>query len=86
MIMIFHIVVLKLQSLDKFKVLKKMKIITEEIKNNIAASFQKAAVKAITNRVKTALNEFEIRSISLVGGVAANELLRNEFISIGKEI
>jgi N6-L-threonylcarbamoyladenine synthase len=63
---------------------KKVKI-TEEIKNNIAASFQKAAVKAITNRVKTALNEFEISSISLVGGVAANELLRNEFITIGKK-
>lgn len=59
--------------------------ITDTIKNDIAASFQKAAVKAITNRVKTALNEFDISSLSLVGGVAANELLRNEFSDIAKK-
>lgn len=59
--------------------------ITQEVKNNIAASFQKAAVKAITSRVKLALEEYEINSIALVGGVAANECLRKEFRAIGKK-
>ncbi len=53
--------------------------------NDISASFQKAAVAAITNRIKLALNEFDIKSLSLVGGVAANELIRNEFFEIGKK-
>ncbi len=44
----------------------------------IAASFQKAVVKALTKNVEKALNNFDVNSISLVGGVAANKLLRNE--------
>ena len=76
---------IKTSVLRQIQKIEETEKLTEEIKNNIAASFQKAAVKAITNRVKTTLNEFEIRGISLVGGVAANELLRNEFISIGKK-
>jgi len=58
------------------------KELDEEIKNDIAASFQKAAVNAISKRVLLALKEYEIESISLVGGVAANELLRNEITRI----
>ena len=76
---------IKTSVLRQIQSIEESQKISEEIKNNIAASFQKAAVKAITNRVKTALNEFEINSLSLVGGVAANELLRNEFISIAKK-
>lgn len=57
----------------------------EEIKSNIAASFQKAAVKAIVMRLEIALKEHNVNSISLVGGVAANKLLRNEFMRLGKE-
>jgi len=52
---------------------------------NIAASFQKAAVSAITKRIHYAMSEHNVKSISLVGGVAANELLRNDFFSIGKK-
>jgi len=44
----------------------------------IAASFQKAVVKALTKNVEKALNNFDVNSISLVGGVAANKLLRSE--------
>ena len=51
---------------------------------NIAASFQKAAIKAITKRVEMALNNWQVNSISLVGGVAANKLMRKEFNEIGK--
>lgn len=76
---------IKTSVLRQIQSIEKYQNISEEIKNNLAASFQKAAVKAITNRVKTALNEFEISCLSLVGGVAANELLRNEFQSIANK-
>ena len=76
---------LKTSVLRQIQKLEKEGRITQELKNDIAASFQKAAVKAIISRVKLALNEFEIKSISLVGGVAANESLRNEFKSIGQK-
>jgi N6-L-threonylcarbamoyladenine synthase len=46
--------------------------------NDICASFQKAAVDALLQKVQKALNSFEVKSISLVGGVAANKKLRNE--------
>jgi N6-L-threonylcarbamoyladenine synthase len=45
--------------------------------NNICASFQKAAVDALLQKVQRALNNFMVNSISLVGGVAANKKLRN---------
>lgn len=48
----------------------------------IAASFQYAAVKALTTNVKKAIERFQINSISLVGGVAANKFLQNELESI----
>ncbi len=44
--------------------------------NNICASFQKAAVDALLQKLQTALNNFKVNSISLVGGVAANKKLR----------
>lgn len=60
----------------------------EQIPNNdlalIAASFQKTAVKSLTNNVEKALHKFNVNSISLVGGVAANKLLRTEFERIAK--
>ena len=45
----------------------------------IAASFQHSAVKALTMKVEKALKKYKINSISLVGGVAANKMLRDEF-------
>ncbi len=43
---------------------------------DIAASFQNAVIKALIRSTERALNEFEVKSISLVGGVAANNELR----------
>jgi tRNA N6-adenosine threonylcarbamoyltransferase len=71
-----------LRSIQKIEVDQSL---NDELKNNIAASFQKAAVAAITKRVESAIQEYSINSLSLVGGVAANELLRNEFVRIGKK-
>lgn len=53
------------------------KILVEHLPK-IAASFQKAAILALKKNVEKALNNFEVKSISLVGGVAANDFLRNE--------
>ncbi|RJP61645.1 MAG: tRNA (adenosine(37)-N6)-threonylcarbamoyltransferase complex transferase subunit TsaD, partial [Ignavibacteriales bacterium] len=56
---------------------KNLENISNEELNNIAASFQKAAVEALVRNVKKAISQFELKAISLVGGVAANMKLRN---------
>ena len=53
------------------------RIIPETDLPDIAASFQFAVVKALTNAVLAAVNNFNVKSISIVGGVSANSLLRN---------
>jgi N6-L-threonylcarbamoyladenine synthase len=45
----------------------------------IAASFQYSAVKALSANTERALRKYKINSISLVGGVAANKMLQDEF-------
>ena len=52
--------------------------IPESDLNNISASFQKALVDALVQKVNLALNNHRVKSLSLVGGVAANKKLRNE--------
>ena len=59
--------------------------IPEQVKKDIAASFQKAAVNALLQNCKKALNDFDVYSISLVGGVAANKKLRNEMIKLAND-
>ncbi|MCZ7604225.1 MAG: tRNA (adenosine(37)-N6)-threonylcarbamoyltransferase complex transferase subunit TsaD [Melioribacteraceae bacterium] len=56
---------------------KNLENISNEELNNIAASFQKVAVEALVRNVKKAISQFELKAISLVGGVAANMKLRN---------
>ena len=46
--------------------------------NNISASFQKALVEALVQKVNLALNKYKVKSLSLVGGVAANKKLRDD--------
>lgn len=50
----------------------------------IAASFQKSVVKALIEKSERALKQHHVNSISLVGGVAANNLLREEFAKLSK--
>ena len=45
----------------------------------IAASFQYSAVRSLLINTEKALNKFNVNSISLVGGVAANKMLRDDF-------
>jgi len=60
--------------------------IPEADKNLIAYAFQKSLVSALTRNVVKALNKYRVKSISLVGGVAANTLLRSELESISNKI
>jgi len=53
--------------------------IPESDLNNISASFQKALVDALVQKVDLALHNHKVKSLSLVGGVAANKKLGNEF-------
>jgi len=53
-------------------------------KNDIAASFQVAAVKALTRNVKRAIELYDVKTISVVGGVAANAYLKSEIIKLAE--
>jgi N6-L-threonylcarbamoyladenine synthase len=53
--------------------------------NDIAASFQKAAIDALIQNTETALNDNDVKSISLVGGVAANRKLRDDITILSKK-
>ncbi len=46
---------------------------------DIAAAFQKAVTKALVQKTEKAIQNYDLNSISLVGGVAANKKLREEF-------
>ena len=59
--------------------------ISESDLNNISASFQNALVSALMKNVLLALNNYKVKSLSLVGGVAANNKLRNEFQSLAEK-
>ncbi len=52
---------------------------------DITASFQNAAVKALIKNTEKALKQFNVKSLSLVGGVAANKALREEIVSLGNK-
>ncbi len=45
---------------------------------NLAASFQAAVVDVLVEKTRRAAEEFEAKAVLMAGGVAANELLREE--------
>ncbi|MBL1214519.1 MAG: tRNA (adenosine(37)-N6)-threonylcarbamoyltransferase complex transferase subunit TsaD [Ignavibacteriae bacterium] len=52
---------------------------------NIAASFQKTVVESLKKNVEKALDKYEVKTLSLVGGVAANKAIRNMFDQTAKK-
>ncbi len=58
---------------------------SEEAVNDIAASFQSAVIKALIKNSEKALNNYDVNSISLVGGVAANKYLRDAMINLAEK-
>ncbi|MCF7929272.1 MAG: tRNA (adenosine(37)-N6)-threonylcarbamoyltransferase complex transferase subunit TsaD [Spirochaetales bacterium] len=59
---------------------------SEKSPENIAASFQKAAIDMITSRLRKALSDTGIKALAAGGGVAANSYLRSELFRIGEEM
>ncbi len=58
----------------------------EEVdKNDLAASFQQAVVDSLIARLEKAVVDFKAESILLAGGVAANQVLRNEVEKIARQ-
>ncbi|WBP84029.1 tRNA (adenosine(37)-N6)-threonylcarbamoyltransferase complex transferase subunit TsaD [Mycoplasmopsis edwardii] len=51
-------------------------------KEQIAASFQKVAVEYLIEKTKSALEEYDVETLVLGGGVSANKKLREEFIKL----
>jgi N6-L-threonylcarbamoyladenine synthase len=64
---------------------KDASLISLDDKNEIAAAFQKAVVTALIKKVEKALSQFKVKSISLVGGVAANTELQKSFENLSKQ-
>ncbi len=46
--------------------------------NNIAASFQKAVVTALVDKLALAVSEYKVKNLAVVGGVAANTYLKKK--------
>lgn len=59
--------------------------IPEDAKPDIAASFQEAVIKALSINVKKAIEKYDLSSISVVGGVAANQAIRNSITDLSKK-
>lgn len=53
--------------------------------NDIACSVQKAVVDMLLDKFKKALKHSKIKTIAIGGGVSANSLLRERFMSLGKK-
>lgn len=54
-------------------------------KENLAASFQSVAIESITNKVKNAIMNRNIKTVIIAGGVAANQGLREAMTKIANE-
>ncbi|OGC04787.1 tRNA (adenosine(37)-N6)-threonylcarbamoyltransferase complex transferase subunit TsaD [candidate division WOR-1 bacterium RIFOXYA12_FULL_43_27] len=59
----------------------KRPIVTENVAD-IAASFQQACVDVLVTKTLRAAQKKKVKTIALAGGVAANSLLRREFLAI----
>ena len=57
--------------------------IDEQHKADIASAFQKSLVSALLKKVDRAIRDYPVKSLCLVGGVAANSYLRDEFRKLG---
>ncbi len=52
---------------------------------DIAAAFQKAAIRSIVNKIKRIYKKYKIKNIAITGGVAANGYLKEEISLFAKE-
>ncbi|HEV8601426.1 MAG TPA: tRNA (adenosine(37)-N6)-threonylcarbamoyltransferase complex transferase subunit TsaD [Patescibacteria group bacterium] len=66
--------------------LLKHKTAGKKLKADMAASLQQAIVETLIGKLERAAIKFKPRTMMLGGGVAANELLRQEFIMLSKKL
>ncbi|MCF8240812.1 MAG: tRNA (adenosine(37)-N6)-threonylcarbamoyltransferase complex transferase subunit TsaD [Melioribacteraceae bacterium] len=59
--------------------------VPKEDLQDIAASFQKSVIGALVKNVEKALQNYKVKSISVVGGVAANKYLGEKLKTISKK-
>ncbi len=59
--------------------------IDDFIKKNIAASFQKSVVEALVQKTVKAAEDFKVKNIAIVGGVAANKKLSQRMRELLKD-
>ncbi len=59
--------------------------ITDDPINDICASFQKAAIEQVIDRVMRILKDMTFKSMIVAGGVSANVYLRERLDTVGKE-
>lgn len=71
--------------IDKLKASQKNKPLTKQQKADIAMSFENAVADVITQKALRAVKKFNIKTIALSGGVAANRKLREELAKMGRE-
>jgi len=77
---------LKTAVLYKIRDLKKESVeINNEVTNEIAHAFQKAAVDVLIKKTFKAVAEYGVSSVMLSGGVSANSFLRSEFQRVANE-
>lgn len=53
-------------------------LVNDELRHNMAASFQYTAVKTLVDKTKKAYDNFQLASVVIAGGVAANQELRRQ--------
>ena len=56
----------------------------EHHKEDLAASFEKAVVDTLMNKLRLAARDLKIRDVAVAGGVSANTALRQAFIDYGQ--
>ncbi len=59
--------------------------LNEKVIADIAASFQRSVVQALIQKLEKAVKQFKTNCISIVGGVAANKLLREESVKLSQK-
>jgi len=52
---------------------------------DIAASFQEAAISEVTNRITRAIAKTDLNTVGISGGVASNQVLRDRISLLGKK-
>jgi len=60
-------------------------LLTEQQKNDFAASFETTSVNILVEKLSHAVDNYHPKSLLLAGGVAANTKLREKFTDLGKQ-